>query len=215
MKKAFLSIIYMFALTLVFTSMVTAVKYVNSDRVERNQAVKLQRIVLKVLDIDSEKPMTDSEVDRLFSERIKPVQAGGRMVYICYGEKDERISGYAFPVGGPGFWGPIDGMVGVGPNAGEILGISFYRHSETPGLGGRISENWFAEQFHGLPLHPVEGDENIFYLVPAGTGRSANQLDAVTGATGTSRAVEAFLNRELDDFLKETWGRLQSKDSGS
>jgi Na+-transporting NADH:ubiquinone oxidoreductase subunit C len=100
-------------------------------------------------------------------------------------------------------------MVGVGPEGKEILGIAFYSHSETPGLGGRISEDWFAGQFAGLPLHPIAGDRKIFYLVPAGTGKNPGQLDAITGATGTSRAVEAFLNRDLDGFLKDTWAHIQ------
>ena len=45
--------------------------------------------------------------------------------------------------------------------------------------------------------------KKIFYLKPAGPGKAPNELDAVTGATGTSRAVEAFLNQELQKFLKE------------
>ena len=117
--------------------------------------------------------------------------------------------GYAFPIGGPGFWGPVYGMVAVDPKAIKILGVAFYKHSETPGLGARITENWFTKQFQGLPLHPIEGDKKIFYLKPAGTGGAREELDAVTGATGTSRAVEAFVNRELDHFLRDLWGSVK------
>ena len=111
-----------------------------------------------------------------------------------------------FPVGGPGFWGPVSGMVAVNPQASRILGIAFYKHSETPGLGGRITEEWFTNQFAGIPLYPIEGEKKIFYLKPQGGKQAPNELDAITGATGTSRAVESFLNQDLDHFMKQVWG---------
>ena len=94
-------------------------------------------------------------------------------------------------------------MVAVDPGASKITGIAFYKHSETPGLGGRITERWFKKQFEGVPLYPVEEGRKIFYLKPPGPGKRPDELDAVTGATGTSRAIEAFLNRELQRFLQD------------
>jgi Na+-transporting NADH:ubiquinone oxidoreductase subunit C len=94
-------------------------------------------------------------------------------------------------------------MVGVDPEGSKILGVSFYKHSETPGLGGRITEDWFKMQFKGLKLYPLKEDKKIFYLKAAGSKKAPNELDAITGATGTSRAVEAFLNQELDLFLQK------------
>ena len=94
------------------------------------------------------------------------------------------------------------GMAAVTPDAGRVMGLAFYKHSETPGLGGRISEQWFTDQFKGLPLYlPVDG-RKVFHLKPVGTSRAAEELDAVTGATRTSAAVETFLNREFERFLK-------------
>ena len=43
----------------------------------------------------------------------------------------------------------------------------------------------------------------IFYLTPPGEKKAANDLDAITGASRTSEAVEHFLNRELDMFLRD------------
>ena len=210
MRKRLFSIFYMFVLTLFFTSLVSAVKVFNEARIETNQRVKLQRIILKVLDIPLGDRTPDHELVQVFDKRVKAIEVKDRTVYMGYGEDGHTVTGYAFPIGGPGFWGPIYGMVGVDPEASKILGIAFYKHSETPGLGARISEPWFSKQFVGLPLHAIEGDKKIFYLKPEGTGKGPNELDAVTGATGTSRAVEAFVNRELDRFLRELWGSLQT-----
>lgn len=202
MKDILRSVLFMFVIALVFTSLVSLVKLVNENRIDRNQKVKLQRTVLKVLGIKGGEISTAEEVTRIFEKRIKVDTSDGRTIYICYGKDNKTITGYAFPVSGPGFWGPIYGMAAVNSDATELLGVSFYRHSETPGLGGRISEEWFSRQFEGLPLHTVEGNNKIFYLTPPADKRRINDLDAITGASRTSDAVEQFLNRDLDLFIR-------------
>ncbi len=211
MTKQLQSVVYMFLISLFFASLVSAVKYLSEERIASNQAIKLQRIVLKVLDIPVGKNISEDRISSLFTERVKDIQVGEKTLYVGYEEDGRTIKGYAFPVGGPGFWGPIHGMVGVNPEATKLLGIAFTKHSETPGLGGRITEDWFLTQFKGLPIHPIEGDQKIFYLKPAGTTTAANELDAITGATNTSSAVEAFLNKDLDHFLIKLWRSVEDR----
>jgi Na+-transporting NADH:ubiquinone oxidoreductase subunit C len=210
MKKQLRSVVYMFLITLFFATLVSAVKALSEQKIEFNQAIKLQRIILKVLDIPIEKQISDTELMQFYLSRVKNIEVRNTTLYVGYKEDGRTIVGYAFPVGGPGFWGPIQGMVGVSPDAGRILGIAFYKHSETPGLGGRITEDWFADQFEDLPLHPIDGNRNIFYLKPSGTANAPNELDAITGATNTSSAVETFLNQDLDYFLKKLWTSIKS-----
>jgi Na+-transporting NADH:ubiquinone oxidoreductase subunit C len=212
MKKQALSVVYMFLITLFFASLVSAVKLMSERKIERNQTIKLQRIILQVLQIPTEEQMTREGLSGLFINRVKEINVEERSLYIGYEDDRVTILGYAIPVGGPGFWGPIQGMVGINPDATRVLGIAFTKHSETPGLGGRITEDWFTEQFKDLPLHPIEGDQNIFYLKPKGTAQATNELDAITGATNTSSAVEIFLNQELDYFLRELWQSIEEKE---
>lgn len=211
MRKKALSIFYMFLITLFFASLVSAVKHFNERKIELNQTVKLQRIILKVLKIPVKEGASDVDLFELFKLRVKEIQVEKKSLYVGYKQDGRTIQGYALPVGGPGFWGPIKGMIGVDPEAKKILGIAFYQHNETPGLGGRITEDWFSGQFKGLSLFPIEGNQNIFYLTPEGTGKTPNELDAITGATNTSSAVEEFLNQELDFFLKNLWPALEEK----
>lgn len=199
----------MFLITLCFTSMVSAVKFFNEGRIQRNEALKLQRIILKVLNIPIKENISDEHLLKVFESRVKSIQVEDTNLYVGYEKDAQAIIGYAFPVGGPGFWGPISGMVAVNPQASRILGIAFYKHSETPGLGGRLTEEWFTNQFAGIPLYPIEGEKNIFYLKPQGGKKAPNELDAITGATGTSRAVESFLNQDLDHFMKQVWGTVR------
>lgn len=209
MKKRLFSILYMFLLTFFFTSIVSAVKIYSQAKIETNQRVKLQRIILDVLRMPVGEGISNRRVVELFDQRVKEIEGKDRTLYVGYAEDGRAITGYAFPVGGPGFWGPIYGMVAVDPSGTEILGVAFYKHSETPGLGARITEDWFTKQFRGLPLGPEEAKKKIFYLKQAGTAQAGNELDAVTGATGTSRAVEAFLNKELAHFLKDIWPEVK------
>lgn len=211
MKKHILSVVYMFLITLFFASLVSAVKLLNERKIELNQTLKLQQIILQVLQIPTGVQIAQEDLSRIFKDRIKEIDVEDKILYVGYEENGQAIQGYALPLGGPGFWGPIHGMVGISPDATRILGIAFIKHSETPGLGGRITESWFTDQFKDLPLHPIEGDQNIFYFKPEGTGKAANELDAITGATNTSSAVETFLNQELDHFLKDLWGSIEEK----
>lgn len=209
MKKRLYSIVFMFVLTFFFAAIVSAVKVHNEERIQTHQQVKLQRIILKVLGMLVDEKAPNREVMQAFEKTVKTIEVKKKTIYIGYSEDGGSITGYAFPVGGAGFWGPVYGMVSVDPKASRILGIAFYRHSETPGLGARITEPWFTKQFTGLPVFPVEGDKKIFYLKPAGPGKGPNELNAITGATGTSRAVETFVNRDLDRFLRETWEQVK------
>jgi len=208
MKKQALSIGYMFLLTVIFASLVSAVKSMNDKKIAGNQIAKLQRYVLQVLDIPIAEGISESDLALQYAARIREVSVEDKTVYVGYEEDGRTVRGYAVPVGGPGFWGPIEGLVGVTPDASKVMGVAFSKHSETPGLGGRITEGWFTGQFKGLPLFPIEGGNKIFYLTPEGTPKGPHDLDAITGATNTSAAVEAFLNRDLDLFLREIWSSL-------
>jgi Na+-transporting NADH:ubiquinone oxidoreductase subunit C len=199
-KKRIFSIVYMFLITLVFTSVVSGVKYFSEERIQRNEKLRVQKVVLEVLGIGAGVNASDEEVVRIFNSRIRTRQVGDRTVYVGYKPDGETIKGYAFQVGGAGFWGPITGMAAVDPDVRRLIGLNFYKHSETPGLGARITEPWFQEQFAGLSLQAPTEKRKIFLLVPEGTGDKPYELDAITGATGTSRAVQAFLNKELETF---------------
>ena len=103
-----------------------------------------------------------------------------------------QILRHVLPIGGPGLWGQIEGVAGLNSDLDRLTGVDFTVQIETPGLGGRIVELWFREQFRGKtgPLSRV----------PERTeGEGANQFDAITGATITSTAVEDMLNRVFEE----------------
>lgn len=213
-KKRLFSVVYMFVLTFFFTAAVSGIHEINQERIKINEAIKLQRVILEVFGIDVGPRAPVVQVGEIFEARVKLEKREGRTLYRGFAEDGKTLIGYAFPIFGPGFWGPIYGMIAVDPGLGEVIGIAFYQHSETPGLGGRITEAWFKEQFAGKRLPAVGKDQRYFLLVPPGTSKAENELDAITGATMTSRAVERFIDKNLKDYLpwiarEKATGRIQ------
>ena len=98
------------------------------------------------------------------------------------------------PVYGAGLWGPIWGYLAISSDCKTIAGAYFDHASETPGLGAKIKdEPWFREKFAGKKV--AFGSEQLFMLTKNAEETGAdNAVDAITGATMTSKGLNAALN---------------------
>lgn len=96
---------------------------------------------------------------------------------------DGKPDTVVFESSGKGFGGDVGIVLGVNVDSGNLLGVGVTTHSETPGVGSRAkSDPTFVSQFKGQPLGQA-------FKVKADGG----QVDAITGATITSRAISAAL----------------------
>ena len=97
-------------------------------------------------------------------------------------------NGYAFEVTPGGFDNTITMMVGVN-NEGEVLGISVVSHTETAGLGAVAAAATSAgEAFRG---------QFVGQSGSVAVSKDGGAMDAITGATITSRAICAGVNAAL------------------
>ncbi len=98
------------------------------------------------------------------------------------------------PVYGAGLWGPVWGYIAIEPDFTTIHGAYFDHESETPGLGAKIKdEEWFREKFAGKVI--AFGKEEPFCLAKNAEAEGAdNAVDAITGATMTSKGLNTALN---------------------
>ena len=101
----------------------------------------------------------------------------------------QGANGYAVEVGPGGFDNTITMMVGI-DNEGKVLGISVVSHTETAGLGAVADADTpkgiaFREQFVG-----AAGSVAV--------SKDGGTMDAITGATITSRAICVGVNAALD-----------------
>lgn len=199
MKKSFAyPIIFMALVTAIFTFILAYLDYSSAERVALLQNTELRVKILNVFDIDV--PTDDpNEIEDLFFEYITEEEVDGDLIYTASSNGD--IIGYAFPAQGPGLWGIIDAYIGISADYSQLLGIEFITHSETPGLGGRIDEEAFKEQFRNLDISSVQGSDYIVYR-PAPGGN----VDAIAGATLTSQSVSKMFNEDIYGFLSERRG---------
>jgi len=149
------------------------------------------------------KPLIDPQTGKVFNDANAPADAVARRTYVATRVGGEVI-GYAVPVGGIGFWSQIDGYLAVTPGFDKAIGIVFVRHQETPGLGGRITEPKWRKQFAGLDITKAKAGKDARYVYVGGDRpmdrddpKFGHHVDAITGATGTSTAVQRFLNEDI------------------
>ena len=123
----------------------------------------------------------------------------GNKVYIGKIDGSAQPVGIAFKVDGSGFQGNISIMVGVDPSFASITGIKVLGQIETPGLGTKIVVDpsnktnpfWLPEQFGGVVLFPQ------IDVVKNSIPQNPNEIQAISGATITSKAVVRIINENI------------------
>jgi Na+-transporting NADH:ubiquinone oxidoreductase subunit C len=101
------------------------------------------------------------------------------------------------PCYGAGLWGPIWGYLAFDDDFRTFAGAYFDHESETPGLGAKIKDDPnFRAQFEGKSAD--FGVNKIFSIVKGGAPENQeNAIDAITGATMTSKGLDAAINKWL------------------
>ena len=110
------------------------------------------------------------------------------------------------PLEGKGLWGPIWGYLSLKEDLRTINGVNFDHKSETPGLGAEINTTAFESQFIGKQL--FRDDEFTGILVQKGGAAPGDMhaVDAISGGTITSKALEAMIYdclKNYVDYLKK------------
>ena len=102
-------------------------------------------------------------------------------------KKGGKTFAVAFEASGKGHKGPIGVMVGIDVGENKLTGISVVGHTETPGLGARITETAFTDPFKGQSLEKDLGKESI---------------QALSGATLSTVGVLAAVNNARETLAK-------------
>lgn len=109
---------------------------------------------------------------------------------------------YVIPVIGRGLWGSLWGYVSLNADKKTIFGTYFYHSSETAGLGARLGERWFQEQFNGKQLFAGDNTQEIaLKLVKPGLSKLPTEVDGITGATLTVNGVDAMIHDGLTNYI--------------
>jgi Na+-transporting NADH:ubiquinone oxidoreductase subunit C len=179
--KRIYPILFMLLITIACITITSGLFLLTQERVTANENLFLKKTVLEAAGV--EYPDDFVAVNTLFDEIV--LERNG--VYTVSTDTGDQV--YVTEFTGPGLWGPISLMVGFSETLDALTGIGIISQNETPGLGARIEEPEFKAQF--------VGKWGPFSLVEEGTADADNEIDALTGATRTSRSVQTIMNRAV------------------
>ncbi len=122
------------------------------------------------------------------------------VVYLL--RRDGRLGLVILPVHGRGFGSVLRGYLGLTADTRRVVGLVFYEHAETPGLGALIDDRKWLDKWAGKKvwddaLRPALGVADG--EVAPGSAAAPYTVDGLTGATWTSRGVTNLLRFWLGD----------------
>ena len=151
-----------------------------------NKARELREAVFKVLP-----GVTQMQALVYRDSHLIVVEKPNKDEPVIYGGYDEQgdFMGYAMPAAGPGFQDTIAILYGYKPDQKIVVGMEVLESRETPGLGDKIYKDAvFVGGFSALSVEPE------IVAVKKGTKSQPNEIDAITGATISSKAVVRIIN---------------------
>lgn len=183
-KTIFYPTVVMLIICIVITLALSVTNAVTSPKISENTEAETKNAMKSVL--KAEKYEENS------------IKLDGEKITYHTALNGKKVKGYIFTVNEKGYGGDVSLMISVNPdctvNTVQILDAS----NETPGLGQNITKEEFYSQF--------EGKEYGVKTVKSGTKSAENEVDAVTSATISSKAVERAVNKALKCTQKITKG---------
>ncbi len=157
----------LFLICAITAGLLGLVNSITEDRIAEITAEKTASAMTSVLPADEYTEVSYTGGDVLVVKTHQAVTGGS-------------VTGYVVEVAPSGFGGTIDMVVGV-DTSGAVTGVDIISMSETSGLGANASKESFRSQFVGQT-----GDLAV--------SKDGGTIDALTGATVTSRAVTKGVN---------------------
>ncbi len=191
-KGRIYTIVFMVIISAAFTFLLAGANALFLPKIQENEKLAELKAILYVFDLSQDG--SADEVLKRFEANVKQTTVSGVALY-AYLAADGQPSAYAIPFTGRGLWGGISGYLGVSAQLDQITGIVFTDQSETPGLGGRIDELAYREQFRNIA---ITTGTTLAYGENDG-----KQIDAITGATLTSNSVIRIVNQVLSETVSK------------
>lgn len=196
MRGNLYTVVYAGVFGCVCALLLTGVRGCTQARRQVNEQAERERHILAVLGADVGLDTPPQTIHQLFVDCVKPCEAGAVLLHAYTAPGAAQPEAFAVSVAGVGLWGPVEGFLALEPDVRTVRAVTFYKHEETPGLGGKIEEPEFRGQFCGKSIADASGSPGIRVVAP-GTSSASNEVDAITGATITSQRIEHMLNETI------------------
>lgn len=171
----------------------SALKPIQDANVERDT----KNQILTSLNITG---LSGADIDQKYKEVVTgELQEQGGKVFVA---TVDGATKYVVPVKGRGLWGGLWGYISIDEDKQHVFGTYFDHESETAGLGARIKERWFQEQFNGKPIFTDDPNQVALTVVKVGQSKKKTEIDGVTGATLTSVGVAGMVHDGLQQYIE-------------
>lgn len=221
MSDTLRSLVFAVVLCLVCGTLLTAASSGLKEIQQKNMTIDQRKNILKSVGlVDPDRAYAGKEINQIYEKKIRRVvvdetgqvlssseaqtdKGGMNLPIYLYADSDEVVQAYIIPIDTRGLWGKIHGYLALKNDGETISGFTIYKHSETPGLGGEIEQNWFQRNFVGKK---IIGPGGSFVSVAIAKGKAgdsaprdrlANYVDGISGATLTGK----FLTQGLKEIL--------------
>lgn len=192
--------VYMTVVVIIVAVLLAVVSQALAPKQQANILLDKQKQILGALKVD----YTNADPADIYMALVNDT--------LNYGEQEVYVANlngatkYILPLSGKGLWGGIGGYLALDADKNTIYGVNFNHESETPGLGAKIVELPFREQFEGKHIRNAAGEVVSVAVLKAGKhAEGQEQVDAISGATITSSGVSTMLEvnlAEYEEFLK-------------
>lgn len=197
-------LIFMVIITLVCGTAIALVQSSMKDTLTANSRLSRNRTIAAAFELTTSRQNAEA-FDTLLSGNLEIDTLRGKGDPIEYFTATDGRIGFIFS--GMGFWDYITGIMVLSSDLSRISTLRIIDQKETPGLGARITEESFTSQFHNFPLR--SGAQRFTFGEAA--AEDGKTIDALTGATQTSIALERIINSELFRFEQLYTDRTATK----
>lgn len=147
---------------------------------------------------DPLKASKDPQISQVLkgSEDIAGIKRQERYTTVYMVEKDGEVETLILPVRGYGLWSTLHGFIAVKGDLNTVVGMGFYQHGETPGLGGEVDNPKWTGQWPGKTLFDENGELAVEVVkggVDPQSPKAVHQVDGLAGATLTGNGVDNLL----------------------
>lgn len=195
------TIVYATVLVIIVAVLLAVVANVLKPRQDANVALDTKKQILSSLNV---REINNADAEKFYQDNVteKTCEKCGLSWF------EANINGetkYVVKVSGAGLWGPIWGYIAFNDDKNTIYGTFFNHEGETPGLGGEIKTQKFQDQFIGKHILATDGTPALGIMKAGQTAEGMDQVDAISGATITSKGVEAMIATSLKAYAENGW----------
>lgn len=139
----------------------------------------------------------DPSLSIAIEEDIAQIRRRSKVASVYLVREGDKVEKIILPIHGSGLFSTLYGFVALEADKQTVVGLKFYEHGETPGLGGEVDNPMWLAKWPGKQLLDEKGNTVLTLVKSSASGN--REVDALSGATWTTSGVENMLTYWLGE----------------